>query len=337
MSMTRILTRSALSLVLILCLGSTGWAICRSRPLNPVADICWSCIFPVQFGGRLTLGNMQGNTPPEDRSPPVCACLSGGSVTIGVTVSFYEPARMIETVQDAYCFPSLGTQMANPQPGFLNGSKSDSAVHDGSKIFQQAHYYILPIFQLMNLFADFPCLEDEDFDLAYMTEVDPTWSNDVLAFLLNPEALLFANPVSQLSCIPDSTAANAGYPLDPLFWCMGSWGGSYPLTGSIEGRDDTTANAGLAARMLFKLGREMLLFDTGSDPCGSRLTPIWKKSLYRLQIARPVRGSDCIPIGRSDFLWGAGKNPPLGAGQNGSNNFLWILTRKNKCCVGYSP
>jgi len=324
--------------VLLLCLvATTAWARCQSRPINPLTDICWSCIFPVQFGGRLTVGNTQGDQPPEDRSPPVCVCSNGGSVTIGTTVSFYEPARMIETVQDPYCFPSLGSQMSNPQPGFQGGSKADTEQADGAKIFQQAHYYVLPVFQLMNLFADFPCLEQKGFDLAYMTEVDPMWSNDVLAFLLNPEALLFANPVSQLSCVPDSVAANAGYPLDPLFWCMGSWGGSYPLTGSIEGRDDTTANIGLAARMLFKLGREMLLFDTGSSACGAIMTPIWRKSLYRLQEARPVRGNECIPIGRSDFIWGAGKNPPTGVGQNAPNNFLWILTRKNKCCIGYSP
>ncbi|TYO96785.1 conjugal transfer pilus assembly protein TraU [Geothermobacter ehrlichii] len=323
--------------LLVLCLVSTGWGRCQSRVFNPVEDICWQCIFPVQFGGRVTLGNTRGDVPPETRSSPVCACSNGGSVTVGTTVSFYEPARMIETVQDAYCFPSLGTRMSNPQPGFLNGSKDDPTLHGGAKIFQQVHYYVLPVFQLMNLFVDFPCLEQKGFDLAYMTEADPLWSNDVLALLLNPEALLFANPASQLSCVPDSVAANTGYPIDQLFWCMGSWGSAYPLTGSIEGRDDTIANAGLAARMLFKLGREMLLFDRGTDPCGAVMTPIWKKSLYRLQIARPVRGNDCIPIGRSDFLWGAGKNPPTGAGPNAPNNFLWVLTRKNRCCIGYAP
>jgi conjugal transfer pilus assembly protein TraU len=155
--------------------------------------------------------------------------------------------------------------------------------------------------------------------------------------LINPEALLFANPASQLSCIPDSTAANLGYPLDSLFWCMGSWGSAYPLTGTIPERDTTTANAGLAARMLFKLSREMLLWDTASNACGPVMAPIWRKSHYRLQIARPVKGNDCIPIGRSALLWGSGKNPPGGAGANAPDNFLWILTRKNKCCIGYSP
>ncbi len=330
------------SLFLVLLLSSfliPGPALgkCDSRPINPVTDICWQCIFPIQFGGKLTLGNSQGQVPVENTSPPVCACFNGGSLTIGVTASFYEPARMIETVHDAYCFPSLGASMSNPQPGLLNGSIDDQDVSGGSQVFQQAHYYILPVFAIMDLFVDFPCLEQENFDLAYMTEVDPLWSNDALAFLINPEALLFANPASQLSCIPDSTAANLGYPLDALFWCMGSWGSAYPLSGTIAQRNPTTANAGLAARMLFKLSREMLLWDTASNACGPVMAPIWRKSHYRLQIARPVRGNDCIPIGRSDLLWGSGKNPPGGAGPNAPDNFLWVLTRKNKCCIGYSP
>ena len=65
-------------------------------------------------------------------------------------------------------------------------------------------------------------------------------------------------------------------------------------------------------------------------------TPILVKSNYRLQIARPVRGNDCIPIGRPSLLWGAAKNPPFGTGSTSADNFLWSLTRRRVCCVGYS-
>jgi conjugal transfer pilus assembly protein TraU len=97
-------------------------------------------------------------------------------------------------------------------------------------------------------------------------------------------------------------------------------------------------NAGLAARMLFKLSRETLLWDTGSNQCATNgvVTPILVKSNYRLQVARPVRGNDCIPIGRPSLLWGAAKNPPFGTGSTSPDNFLWSLTRRRVCCVGYS-
>jgi conjugal transfer pilus assembly protein TraU len=65
---------------------------------------------------------------------------------------------------------------------------------------------------------DFPCTEKRDFDLAYMTEVDPLWNDDSLAFIINPEALLFGNPIAQTACVADSVAAAVYQPIDPLFW-----------------------------------------------------------------------------------------------------------------------
>ncbi len=318
--------------LLLLFAASQAQALCRGRPLNPVTDVCWQCAFPLRIGG-VTLA--AGEDVPADRlSSPVCACGSGGSLTVGLTASFWEPARMIETVKDPYCFPALGAQLTNPQPGLLGGAQSTQQTTGAASTFQQAHYYVFPAWSLLDLFADFPCLEQGGFDLAYMTEVDPLWSNDALAFLINPEALLFGSPAAQLACLSDSTAANTGFPLDALFWCMGSWGSSYPLSGTIAESNPTTANAGLAARLLFKLGREMLLFDRALNPCGAVATPIWVKSHYRLQIVRPVRGATSVPIGRSDLLWGSGKNPPQGAGPNAPENFLWMLHRKTTCCVG---
>ena len=308
---------------------------CKGTPLNPVTDVCWQCIFPVKIGGRISTG---GGSPdlPDSNENPFCACGSAGAITVGVRVSFWEPARMIETVKDAYCFPGLGTGLSNPVPGTLNGTQGTEESSGANSIFQQAHYYVFPVWSLMELFADFPCLEESGFDLAYMTEVDPMWNSDTLSFLINPEALLFGNPAAQLACVADSVSASAGYPLDPLFWCMGSWGSSYPMTGTTSMVNPTAANAGIAARMIFKLGRELLLFDPSVTVCGATPTPIWVKSHYRFQIARPVRGNECIPIGRSDLLWGGSKNPPGGTGSNSPDNFLWMIFRRTSCCVGYS-
>jgi conjugal transfer pilus assembly protein TraU len=163
------------------------------------------------------------------------------------------------------------------------------------------------------------------------------WNDDSLSFIINPEALLFGNPISQIACIADSVAATVTTPIDPLFWCMGSWGSFYPLTGSMNSSEPLSVNAGLAARMLFKLGRESLMFDTGINQCssGGVITPLLVKSNYRLQIVKPVRGTACNPIGRPSLIWGSAKNPPWGAGTNSPDNFLWSMTRRRVCCVGY--
>ncbi len=46
---------------------------------------------------------------------------------------------------------------------------------------------------------DFVCVESSQFDLAYMSEFDPTWKNDKLQVLLSNKILLFGNPQYQES------------------------------------------------------------------------------------------------------------------------------------------
>ena len=211
-------------------------------------------------------------------------------------------------MKDPWCFNLIGADLGGN--GFLAGD-SQRTTKASKSMFAQAHYYMLNVWSLLDLFLDLPCLENTGFDVGYITEVDPLWNDDLLAFLLNPEALLFGNPVLQFSCIADSVAANAGLPLDVLFWCMGSWGSAYPLTGHKGNDSIVEDNAALAGRMIYKLVREYTLLDTATNVCGPTMWPIWTKSHYRLQIMKPVRDYTCQPIGRSGLIWAAGQESPL--------------------------
>ena len=305
--MLHFINRMLVILGVIFLSRSGAMAVCNGTFINPVNDVCWSCMFPIKIGG-VSYGRAMVDTqsePADEVSAPACACPSGTKIIIGLSVVFWEHARLIETVKDPYCFPALGSGLSYSEQGLLAGDSTGHAMGDTESSFQQVHYYTFPVWQLLQLFMDFPCAEQSGFDLAYMTEVDPMWSDDSLAFLINPEALLFGNPITQLSCIADSVTSNVGYPLDPLFWCFGSWGSAYPLSGTVAESNSLTANANLAAKMIFKLGREMALWDTAIDQCAAGIiSPIMIKSHYRLQIARPVRGNRCIPIGQSSFIWG---------------------------------
>ena len=329
------LQTAVLFLLLMAVSAMLAHAKCRDSFFNPITDIDWNGIFPVKIGGVELVGS-DIDSPPDNISSPICVC--GSPVPkIGITASFWEPARLVETVKDPYCFPLIGAQLSNPKPGFLGGGKEGLGEDLPPETFQQAHWYIFPVWGILDLFADVPCLEKAPFDIAYMTEIDPLWNSDISSFILDPEALLFGNPAAQLACIADSVASNAGYPNDPLFWCMGSWGSAYPLTGHIASDDYVQANAGLGARMIYKLSRETLTWDPGINVCGPTLTPIWVKSHYRMQIAKPVRGSIITPIGRSSLIWGGGKNPPWGSVSNGPDDFLWMIFRKVSCCIFIKP
>ena len=69
-----------------------------------------------------------------------------------------------------------------------------------------------------------------DFDLLYISELDPTWSNGEISYFANPEAALFANPAALASCIPDALSSTVNKPLEPFVLVCRNMGGlSIPL------------------------------------------------------------------------------------------------------------
>ncbi|CAH6291122.1 MULTISPECIES: TraU family protein [Citrobacter] len=300
-------------------------AECKSLFINPVTDIGWSCIFPMRIAGVQIVG---GEETPGKVNSPVCVCTGGTIPKIGLRTSFWEPKRIIDTVSDPYCMMPLGTTLNSPKPGTLSGGLDENG--SSKRAFQQTHYYIFPAWKILDMFYDIPCLDDEGFDVAMMTEILPQWNNDILSLIINPEALLFANPISTITCSADSVAASFGMPLNVLFWCMGSWGNAYPLSGSITSTDYVEANAGIAARTIYMMGRLGLLWNTSADGCYRELAPIWRKDRFKLQMMRPARSTACLPIGREGLLWTGGKHDPR------KDNFMWMMFEKKDCCVSYS-
>lgn len=336
------MNKSLVFLILLTLLPAGVWAGnagCKGTVLNPVTDICWDCMFPVRVGSVESGSGEGAGVAPGKTDPPACACpTAAGNVIVGLNYGFWEHSRLIEVTKDPLCFPSLGTGMTPPKPGFGAGEvKGGNRDGSGDHAAFNLNYIVFPVWQIMSFFTDFPCTEHTDYDIAYISWTDPMWLDDELALIINPEAAGFGTPVLQLACPVDTAWATVREPVDELFWCIGSWGSMYPMTGNFNESNEFNASAGAAARFLYKLNREMVLRDTSLNSCSRDgvLTPVLYKSHYRLQIARPVRGNQCIPFGRPSMIWGDSKNPPWGAGQNSSNNFLYVLTRARMCCVGY--
>ena len=301
---------------------------CPSSMLNPISDVSWQCIFPIRIGG-LSIGKGDSGMPdPGTETPsPLCTCTTGAINRYGIGISMWEPARLIDTVSDPYCMMPLGFKLMNTG-GKLGGAHMQEDWQ--SKTFQQMHYYFFPAFSILGLFYDIPCIAEREFDVAMMTELVPTWNNEILSLMIHPESLLFANPVAQMACAADSAGALVGRPVNSLFWCMGSWSGAYPLAGSITGTDYVTANAGIAARGIYFMARMGLLKESSSDGCYTAPVPIWSKDKYKLQLMKPVRDDSCRPIGQTGLLWSHYKHPPAGG-----DNFSWMVFRRLNCCVSY--
>lgn len=294
--------------------------------MSIIMKMCHTCVFPLTIGGvKVAEGPM--DDPSDSIRSPICTC-ADPFPRVGVPVSFFEPSRIIETVTDPFCFPTFGISTSNGS-GKLGGTTNNGS--SSTHTFMQSHYVIFPVYALLELFTDFVCFQSTGLDYAYITEVDPTWNSDVLGAFLSPEALLFGNPVTNMSCIADAVSTGAGRPIDALFWCMGSWGNSYPLTGHKPTSDSFVQDAAaIAAKTMYKLHRQLMLWGSSGQAglCGYYPMPIWKKTAYRLQIVSPIAHPVAITIGQSGLLWDWGKQIPMTF-----DNFGFMLFKKRDCCV----
>ncbi|MRV70580.1 conjugal transfer pilus assembly protein TraU [Duganella sp. FT92W] len=336
--MSQKITKALVTILLVHCANSAIAGVpstCVGRFPNPITDICWSCILPITLG-RSAIGNIGGQEDTGNPANPICSCTV--NPTIGLSIGFWEPVRHIEVVRKPFCLVSLGGLDLDPGLPAPEAARYTDAA--GAKNgFYQAHYYVNPIMYWLKVIADFPCLEAGSFDLSYLTEVDPLWNDDELTLLLNPEAVLFANPVAVAACAADCVAATAGFGQASLFWCAGCQGSLYPLDGWAPVHMGGVRTAELMMeRLTAKMHRELLAWGWHGSAglCGPYFLPVMDKTAYKSQLTYPVANTEkltgkcCQPFGRTTVLWGAAKEYPVKG-----EDFAFMLFRKRNCCVGY--
>jgi len=290
-------------------------------------------VFPIRIGGVKIVGFKGLEDYNAVSNNPFCVCLDPFP-RIGIKVSLWEPIAFLEATKIPSCFPSLGLSISIPTPagqtGF-GGEKRLAGEGDKGNYTFQFHYIKFPLFAVFELFLDFICLQKGGVDILYISELDPLWQSDVWAEIINPEAILVANPVAQMSCMADSGAANSGFPLDFLWWCLGSWGSLYPFTKSVGHGDSLTAQGAVSARGVAKLHRTGMLWGSVGESglCGMYPMPIMRKSQYSFVLVHPIPFPFRIPIGRSSLLWGQGKEVPF----VNYHNYVNVLYRKRDCCA----
>ncbi|MDL1978028.1 MAG: TraU family protein [Deltaproteobacteria bacterium] len=85
----------------------------------------------------------QPDNPDCPAKEAICVCPSATIARPGVTFAMWEPARLIETVKDPWCFPSLGMKLDGGE-GFtgaeLRGGTESMGNQEGMRTFAQAHY-----------------------------------------------------------------------------------------------------------------------------------------------------------------------------------------------------
>lgn len=305
---------------------------CTGRFVNPVTDVCWSCLFPLSVGALKLFPGERPDT--ENPDLPFCACGSP-LPRVGVAMGFWEPVRLADVTVKPWCFASLGGKKIAPGFNIGYGTASGDVDGTGRTAKWHVHWYVYPLLYWMELLTDIACLEQSSFDIAYVTEIDPLWQDDTLTALINPEVALFANPIAQVACAADCGASTLKLPLDPLFWCAGCLGSMYPMNGNIKEHVGHVQSSRLAlSRFAYKLHRQGIAWGTMGKKglCGKYVMPILRKQQYRFQATIPspmVKGRwACPPIGASDMKPGSGNAYPVIGEDMG-----YLVWRKRNCCV----
>ncbi|MBF5059065.1 TraU family protein [Candidatus Neptunochlamydia vexilliferae] len=294
--------------------------------INPVTDVCWSCLFPIHIGG--------GNVTPKHKDlikyKKKLLCHCHGDL-IGVPIAFWEPTRLIDVTRTPYKLMGLGG-ISIAKPGLNRGGVKSTTPEIASNSFYHVHYYQFPILNLLDLGIEFVCEDRFPLDIGYMSEFDPFWGGDKWNTIINPEIVLFANPLAQVACIADCGASSFQKPLDRLFWCAGCQGSLYPLTGNVSTHTGgIQASSLLVHRLLAKLHNWHVLQVFEEDNyCESHSSYRIKKSAYKTQLTYPIAQTKgpCNALGRSDLLWGIGKTYPYGG-----EDFVYLIWTKKHCCL----
>ena len=297
------------------------------RWVNPITDVCWRCLFP------LTLGSIQLASGPQpdtaNPSSPIQICPVGILYRLGLAIGYWEPMAMTDVTREPGVMVNMGGfKIDLGRTGTGTGEQIDQP---DPGVFYHVHWYIYPLISWLNIITSVGCLQTGDLDIGYLSEVDPMWNDSSLSLIINPEASLFNNLISQAACAADAVSSSAGYPLAPLFWCAGSQGSMYPFTGYISNEYSALeASVLLSERMDFKLHREGLVEETiGEDNavCYEYPTPIMPKDRWRYQMVNMYpETSNCHPFGASTQLWGTTHNTPTS-----KKNFGYLLWRKRNC------
>ncbi|EIG9090277.1 TPA: conjugal transfer pilus assembly protein TraU [Klebsiella pneumoniae] len=304
---------------------------CEGRWVNPITDVCWKCMFPMSLGStQVSKGSLPDT---ENPSSPIQLCPAPPPIfqRLGIAIGFWEPFAMTDVTRAPGCMVNMGG-FTIPIPKVGTGAGTKTA-NDNPGTFYHVHWYKYPLISWLNIITSVGCMQGGEYDIAYLSELDPMWKDDMLALFTNPEAMLFGNPVAQMACAADAVAAEVHKPLDALFWCAGGHGSMYPFSGNLY-TESSGLNSGvlLSERMNFKLHRQGMIWDTvGANKavCFEYPTVIMPKSRYRYQMVNTIPDANqCHPLGRSVMRWQVGKEMP-----NSRKNYGYLIWKKRNCVV----
>jgi len=323
---------TALAIIGVGASAPSAYAACSGMSASlagVMTNANYNNFFPLTIAGVDFSSGSARNPPTMSKQTP-CFCPGHifGLITPGFLVTYFSPQFVGEVVKDPGCFPTVSSSTVLPGFAGQKSMKTTGSVTERRNV----HWYEFPLFSLLGIFQDMVCSNsDTPIDIAYATEVDPYWQDDLWSSVLTPEAMLFNNPVALLACIPESVSTAVGYNLDALTWCV-SGKLVYPLSGNQRGAEaGESGNLRVLTKFLARQHRVMALYQTigPTAVCSPHANPIISKSQYRTDPIwpNPKGWGRPVVIGENPMLWGTIASVPT------QEDSIFLVWRAVQCCV----
>lgn len=264
----------------------------------------------------------------------------------GLKTTIVEPIGMVESSLTPWHFVGLDIKADKS----LDRKQGTSRDKDQSEKFRHAHFIIFPILgYTLGLVQDFFCFERANvFNMAYLSEVIPSYNNDLIALIEETSKpvskIWFGNPVAELACSADCVSSSLGYPSNSLYWCDGCRGsvGAGDTGWADSGNPYEAAESvafGVINRMHFygglvKTKESFFSYNPGgahlkSSLCKARYFPLIIKDEYWLQLAKGGEGWDAENFGKIRFHYDFKEVPG-----DEDSTFFWLWRQRDFCSGG---
>ena len=308
---------------------------CQGKMWNPLADIDFRNMGSLKIAG-FTLMDAPGDlgNPPGSSPDPGCFCRDGLDTGFGFTTTFWLPSKIIDVTKKSGSMPFMNC--VAPLPAFVGLSSAQTYNrHEARKdesVSMQIHMANADITAIAGKALFEKCgAAVSKFSIAYMTELDFLWQNDVYATLMSPQvSILAAAPIlSQVACGAQSIANSLG---DWQNWNFCAWEGSlYPLNGSTIAKNSAqVSNMDIIIKYLSRsaiMGTNLRTM--GNDAiCEPKFDPIYNPFQNRFQWSFPHKVT--ARYNQSMVRWGLNPGPLNFPTHEEGYMHLW---EARQCCL----
>jgi hypothetical protein len=213
---------------------------CVGKMWNPLGDLDFRLMGGIKAMGFTILKTPELGEPPNHQAQNICFCKNGMQTGFGLGLTFWMPSYINDLARQPGCLGFLDG--INVLPGFMSLSSGQEYSNHTQRVDgvtnMQVHWAYADVTAIAgkSLFEKCNAVTGS-MEIAYMTEPDFIFQNDVYSVVMTPQASILAEVplLSQMTCGMESIANTLGGWQD---WGVCAWKGTrLPYSGNAIAKD----------------------------------------------------------------------------------------------------